>query len=56
MPIRVIEDKCTACGECAEVCPSDAITIGDVAEIDEEECVECEVCVDECPNEALVAE
>jgi len=56
MPIRVIEEKCTACGSCEEVCPSDAITVEDVAVIDEEECVECETCIDECPSEAIVSE
>ena len=56
MPIRVIEEKCTACGSCEEVCPSDAITVEDAAVIDEEECVECETCIDECPSEAIVFE
>jgi ferredoxin len=46
-------DKCTACGACADVCPSDAITVGDIAVIDYDKCVECGACVDECPTNAM---
>ncbi len=45
--------KCTACGACADACPSDAITVGDIAVIDAGKCVECCACVDECPSGAM---
>ncbi|AGI48061.1 4Fe-4S binding domain protein [Thermoplasmatales archaeon BRNA1] len=50
---KVIEDKCVGCGNCADVCPNDAIEIKDVAVIDEAKCVECDACVDECPSGAI---
>ncbi|MDY0293778.1 MAG: 4Fe-4S binding protein [Candidatus Methanomethylophilaceae archaeon] len=53
---KVKGDLCTACGACADVCPSDAITIGDIAVIDDGKCVECGACVDECPTGAMVDE
>ncbi len=46
-------DECTGCGACADACPSDAITVGDVAVIDTNVCVECLACVDECPTGAM---
>jgi ferredoxin len=45
--------KCTGCGACADVCPQDAISVGDIAVIDHEKCVECNACVDECPSGAM---
>jgi len=53
MPAVVDKDKCTGCGACEDVCPSGAITVNDVAEVNAEECTDCEACVDECPTEAI---
>jgi len=54
MPFE-ITDKCTACGECKEVCPADAIAEGDPKYvIDPATCIDCGVCVDACPVEAIV--
>ena len=53
----VISDKCTSCGSCVEVCPSEAISKGeDKYVIDPNECVDCGACEDECPSEAISAE
>ena len=54
MAVKVVEEKCSGCAICMDVCPMDAIKVNDVAKIDEEACTECGSCVDECPNEALV--
>lgn len=54
--LRVIGEKCTACGACADICPQDAIIIKDVAVIDNDACVECGACIDECPQDAIVEE
>lgn len=53
MAAKVDKDKCTACGVCVDACPTEAITLDDVAKVDEEKCVDCGTCVDECPNEAI---
>lgn len=50
---NVNASDCTACGACADACPSDAITIGDIAVINKDVCVECGACVDECPAGAM---
>lgn len=49
----IVTDNCTACGACADVCPSEAITVNEVAVIDASKCVDCGACVDECPSEAI---
>lgn len=47
------EDRCVACGTCAEWCPAGAITVTDVAEIDEQRCIGCGECLAVCPNAAV---
>jgi hypothetical protein len=44
---------CTACGECAYVCPSDAIDIGVVAVINNEACIGCGHCIAACPENTI---
>jgi ferredoxin len=46
--------KCTGCGDCAAVCPSECIEVmDDKAVIEERFCEECGECVDECPEGAI---
>lgn len=57
MAVIVDEEKCTDCGTCEEVCPSEAIKVTDYkAKIDAEACIECGACVAECPEGALSME
>ncbi|MBN2302302.1 MAG: 4Fe-4S binding protein [Lentisphaerae bacterium] len=50
----VISDKCTKCGNCESVCPSNAISEGDSKYvINADNCVDCGLCADECPVEAI---
>lgn len=42
---------CLGCGDCAAVCPSDAICIkSGIAHIDPRACIGCGMCVKECPK------
>ena len=43
---------CTQCGQCAEVCPVDAIHQNEAGAyyVEADECTLCMLCVDECPE------
>ncbi len=46
--------SCNQCGECAEVCPVEAIAEENgVYRIDPDECIGCGACVEACPNNAM---
>ena len=50
----LIQEKCTFCGDCVEVCPVKAISLnGNAIEFNSEKCVGCGHCVSICPEEAL---
>ncbi len=48
-------DDCVQCGECAEVCPSEAIGVDEQGEfsINEDSCTRCGLCAEACPSEAI---
>lgn len=55
MAAEVDTEKCTGCGDCAEVCPVEAISLKDgKAVVDEDECIECAACEEECKNKAIL--
>ncbi|MFX0075145.1 MAG: DUF362 domain-containing protein [Candidatus Hermodarchaeota archaeon] len=51
---EVIEEECTGCHTCEEVCPMDAIVVNDVSHIIKERCIGCGVCVSKCPSNAIL--
>lgn len=52
-----ITDDCIMCGNCADNCPTGAISKGtDKYIIDADICVDCMVCENKCPVEAIVEE
>jgi hypothetical protein len=49
------KDKCTFCGDCAEVCPFGAINVKkDSWKICNRKCFGCGVCVDVCKTDAII--
>jgi len=53
MIASVYAPRCDGCGDCAEACPTDAITILALAEIDAFACTGCGRCVPACPRQAI---
>lgn len=50
-------ERCTGCGECVEVCPVAALSMGtETPIIDRDWCIGCGVCVSRCPNAAAILE
>ncbi len=53
--LTIDKEKCTGCGECVDICPSEVLELKDekaeVANIDE--CLGCESCVETCPESAI---
>ncbi len=46
--------KCTACGQCVEICPKQAIQIREhCASVDYSKCIACYCCHEICPYEAI---
>lgn len=41
--------KCTKCMACEAVCPVNAVTVGDLPQVDQIACIGCGACVSECP-------
>lgn len=51
---KIDPDLCTACGDCIERCPMDAIREADnVSEVIDGRCIGCGLCVSVCPVEAI---
>ena len=50
---EVNADNCVACGDCAERCHMEAITVAGAAAVDLNRCIGCGVCVPVCDYEAL---
>jgi len=49
----ILEDKCSSCGLCADVCPVEAISPIGVYRIKSELCISCGLCLESCPSDAI---
>ncbi len=50
----VDEQRCTLCGACQAMCPTEAIALGqDAVRVNADLCCGCGACVEVCPNEAI---
>jgi len=54
--LKLVEELCTGCGICEDICSFGAITISNERPIIGDECTLCGACVDECPVSALEIE
>jgi uncharacterized protein (DUF362 family)/NAD-dependent dihydropyrimidine dehydrogenase PreA subunit len=50
-------EKCTACGQCEEICPKKAIKIiNQKVQVDYKKCIQCYCCDETCPYDAIKLE
>jgi len=54
MAVKVDEPKCTGCGDCVDVCPSEALKVeNEKVKVSPDDCSDCGACVDTCEKGAL---
>lgn len=53
MAVNIDADTCIACGACVDACPTDALTVTDVAVVDPDACIDCGSCVAVCPTDSM---
>lgn len=54
---KVVTEKCTACGACIEICPTDTIVMeNEKAFVKIENCRNCKKCMIACPENAFMLE
>jgi 6-hydroxynicotinate reductase len=51
--MRVVADRCSACGKCVTHCPLEAVAIVERKAVIREDCVDCGVCRKLCPEGAI---
>ncbi|MEQ8175336.1 MAG: 4Fe-4S binding protein [Syntrophomonadaceae bacterium] len=49
----IIKERCSLCGLCTDMCPSEAISQDDCYRIDPDCCIFCGLCRDVCPSDAI---
>lgn len=54
--MKVLADKCSACGKCVASCPVEAVSLVEKKAVISADCVDCRVCLRVCPEGACVEE
>ena len=47
------EEECSACEDCLDRCPVDALVVDDTAAVDRDKCLGCGLCASVCPTESI---
>ena len=55
-PGRYIIHFCDQCGQCAEVCPTEAIAADEqgIFRVNEADCIACHACFEACPRSVMI--
>lgn len=53
---KIVLEKCSSCGLCADVCPVEAISQIGPYIVDSDKCISCGLCQADCPSDAIVDE
>ena len=53
MHYRITENKCSGCGTCLDICPTEAIIMQDGHAVITMECIDCGACPRVCPEGAI---
>ena len=48
-----VNEKCTACGKCSEICPVNNITVQNNTVVFNDRCMACFACLHRCPMQAI---
>ena len=51
--LKVRGDLCAQCGVCVEHCPAQALSSGEIPQLDEKKCISCYCCCELCPHQAF---
>jgi Pyruvate/2-oxoacid:ferredoxin oxidoreductase delta subunit len=51
-----VSDDCTACAACIDICPVEAVSVDEKAEINADLCMGCGLCATVCPEDVITLE
>jgi ferredoxin len=51
-----VSDGCSACSACVDICPVEAVSVDEIAEINADLCMGCGLCATVCPEDVITLE